>query len=50
MCVVLTCSSYASVTVREEERLGLLENRVLRKIFGPNRVDVTGDWRKLHRE
>ena len=28
----------------------MLENRVLRRIFGPKRDDVTGDWRKLHKE
>jgi hypothetical protein len=30
--------------------LGVFENRVLRKIFGPKRDEVTGDWRKLHNE
>jgi hypothetical protein len=35
---------------REEHRLRVLENRVLRRIFGPKRVEVTGDWRKLHNE
>jgi hypothetical protein len=28
----------------------VFENRVLRRIFGPNRDDVTGDWRKLHND
>ena len=28
----------------------MFENRVLRKIFGPTRGEVTGDWRKLHNE
>jgi hypothetical protein len=28
----------------------VFENRVLRRIFGPKRDDVTGDWRKLHNE
>jgi hypothetical protein len=36
--------------LREERRLRVFENRVLRRIFGPKRVDVTGDWRKLHNE
>jgi hypothetical protein len=36
--------------MREEHRLGVFENRVLRKIFGPKREDVTGDWIKLHNE
>jgi len=34
--------------LREERRLGVFENRVLRRIFGPKRVEVTGEWRKLH--
>ena len=37
-----------SVTLREERRLRLFENRVLRRIFGPKRDEVTGEWRKLH--
>jgi hypothetical protein len=32
----------------EEHRLGVLDNRVLRRIFGSKRDEVTGDWRKLH--
>jgi hypothetical protein len=32
----------------EERRLGVYVNRVLRRIFGPKRDEVTGDWRKLH--
>jgi hypothetical protein len=32
--------------MREERRLRALENRVLRKIFGPKMIEVTGDWRK----
>jgi hypothetical protein len=34
--------------LREEHRLRVLENRVLRRIFGPKRDVVTGEWRKLH--
>jgi hypothetical protein len=34
----------------EEHRLGVYENRVLRRIFGPKRDEVTGEWRKLHNE
>jgi hypothetical protein len=34
--------------LREEHRLRVFENRVLRGIFGPKRDEVTGDWRKLH--
>jgi len=37
-----------SFTLREEHRLRIFENRVLRKIFGPKRDEVTGDWRILH--
>jgi hypothetical protein len=36
--------------LREESRLRLFENRVLKKIFGPKRDEVTGKWRKLHNE
>jgi hypothetical protein len=39
-----------SVTLREEHRLRVFENRVLRRIFGPKRDEVTGDWRRLHNE
>jgi hypothetical protein len=39
-----------SVTVREQHKLRVFENRVLRRIFGPKRVGVTGEWRKLHNE
>jgi predicted transglutaminase-like protease len=35
---------------REEHRLRMFENRVLRRIFGPKREGVTGEWRKLHSE
>ena len=37
-----------SLTLMEERRLRVFENRVPRKIFGPNRDEVTGEWRKLH--
>jgi hypothetical protein len=37
-----------SLTFREECRLRVFENRVLRRIFGPKRDDVTGEWRRLH--
>jgi hypothetical protein len=39
-----------SLTLREENRLRLFENRELRRIFGPKRDEVTGGWRKLHNE
>ena len=38
-----------SLTLREERRLRVFENRVLRRIFGPKRDEVTGVWRKLHK-
>jgi hypothetical protein len=38
------------LTLREEHRLRVFENRVLRRIFGPKRNEVTGGWRKLHSE
>jgi hypothetical protein len=38
------------VTLREEYRLGMAENRVLRRIFGPKKDEVTGGWRKLHND
>jgi len=39
-----------SLTLREERKLRVFENRVLRKIFGPRRGEVTGEWRRLHNE
>jgi len=39
-----------SLTLREEHRLSVFENRVLRRIFGPKRDKVTREWRKLHNE
>jgi hypothetical protein len=39
-----------SVTQRKEHRLKMFKNRVLRKIFGPKRVEVLGEWRRLHNE
>jgi len=36
--------------LREEHRLRVFENRVLRRVFGPKRDKVTGEWRKLHNE
>jgi uncharacterized membrane protein len=42
--------NYRSLTLREEHRLRVFENRALRRIFGPKRDEVTGEWRKLHNE
>jgi hypothetical protein len=41
---------YRCDTLRREHRLRVFENRVLRRIFGPKRDKVTGEWRKLHNE
>jgi hypothetical protein len=38
-----------SVTPREKHSLRVLENRVLRRIFGPKRVELRGEWRRLHK-
>jgi hypothetical protein len=38
------------MALREEDRLRVYENKVLRRIFGPKRDEVTGGWRKLHNE
>ena len=47
--VLYGCETW-SLTLREERRLRMFENRVLRRIFGPKRDEVTGEWRKLHNE
>jgi hypothetical protein len=39
-----------SFALREEGKLEIFENRVLKRIFRPNRDEVTGEWRKLHNE
>jgi hypothetical protein len=39
-----------SCTLREEHRLRAFENSVLRRIFGPKRDEVTGEWKRLHNE
>jgi hypothetical protein len=50
MPVVLYWYETWSLTLREEHRLRVFENRVFRRIFGPKRDEVTGGWRKLHNE
>ena len=47
MPVVLYGCEAWSLTLKEENRLRVFENRVLRRIFGPKRDEVTGEWRKL---
>jgi hypothetical protein len=48
--VVLYGCETLSLTLREEHRLRVFENTMLRRIFGPKRDEVTGGWRKLHNE
>ena len=47
--VLYGCETW-SLPLREERRLRVFENRVLRRVFGPRRDEVTGEWRKLHNE
>ena len=47
--VLYGCETW-SLTLREERKLRLFENMVLRRIFGPKRDEVTGEWRRLHNE
>jgi hypothetical protein len=52
-CVIVIyscgCKTW-SLTLREEHKLRVFQNRVLRKIFRPKRDEVTGEWRRLHNE
>jgi hypothetical protein len=50
MPVILYGCETWSLTLREERRVKVFEKRVLRRIFGPKRDEVTGEWRKLHNE
>jgi hypothetical protein len=47
--VLYGCETW-SITLREERRLRVFENRVLRGVFGPERDEVTGEWGKLRNE
>jgi hypothetical protein len=47
--VLYGCETW-SLTLREECRLRVFENRVLRRIFGPKGDEVTGEWRRIHNE
>ena len=49
MVVLNGCEPW-SLPLREEHRLRVFENRVVREIFGTKRDEVTGNWRKLHNE
>jgi len=48
--VVLFGCETLSLTLREERELRVFENRVLRRIFGPRRDEVTGEWSRIHNE
>jgi hypothetical protein len=50
MVVANICKYNWQLTLKEERRLRVFENRVLRRIFGPKRDKVTGEWRKLPNE
>jgi hypothetical protein len=47
--VLYGCGTW-SVTLREERRLKVFESRLLRRILGPKREEMTGNWRRLHNE
>jgi len=49
LVVLYGCKTW-SLTMREERRLRMFENRVLRRIFGPKRDEVTGKWIQQHNE
>jgi sorting nexin-29 len=50
LAVVLYGCETWSLTLREEQRLRVFENRVLKRMFGPKRDEATGEWRRLHNE
>ena len=47
--ILYWCETW-SLTLREKSRLRFFENRVFRRLFGPTRYEVTGEWRNLHNE
>ena len=47
--VLYGCGTW-SLRLREKRKLRVFENKVLRRIFGPRRDEVTGDWRRLHND
>ena len=47
--VLYGCETW-SLALREERRLRMFENKVLRRVLGPKRDEMTGEWRKLHNE
>jgi hypothetical protein len=48
LVVLYGCETW-SITLKEERRLKVFNNKVLRRIFGPKRDEVTGEWRKIHK-
>jgi hypothetical protein len=50
MMMIIIISSSSTSSLREDNRLRVFGNRVLRRLFGPKRDEVTGEWRKLHNE
>ena len=49
LVVLYGCETWL-LTLREERKLRVFENMVLRRIFGPRRNEVMGEWRRLHNE
>ena len=47
--ILYGCESW-STTVADEQKLRVFENKILRKIYGPKRDEMTGEWRRLHNE
>ena len=47
--VLYGCETW-SLTLRKERKVRVIENRVLRRMFGPKRDEVTREWKKLHNE
>jgi len=47
--VLYGCETW-SLTLQEERKLRVFQNMVLKRIFGPRRDEVTGEWRRLHNE
>jgi hypothetical protein len=47
--VLYGCETW-SLTLRKDHRLRVFENRVLRRMFGPKRDEVTGEWKTFHNE
>jgi hypothetical protein len=48
--IILPVVLYGSLTLTEERKMRVFENRVLRIIFGPKKDEVTGEWRRLYNE